>query len=63
MYHGMAHILLTYAPLGPQPLLVTSGGDHRRHVQTCSFQDLPSPPPFPPEATSSGCTETETGTV
>ena len=50
MYHGISH--MEGYPLGNvrwgmanhqtwEPLLVTSGGDHWRPVQTCSFGDPP----------------------
>ena len=43
MHHGIGHTLpSTYPPTGHTCLLlVTSGGDHWRTVQTCSLEDIP----------------------
>ena len=47
--------------LPPQPLLLTSGGDHWKPVQTCSLEDLPPPPP--PHPHQFLVVTTKTGTI
>ena len=46
---GVPHVTITHDALDPTvptpPLLLTSGNHHWRPVQTCSLEDLPSPPP------------------
>ena len=58
MHHGIDHMV---GVPHPEPLLVTSGGDHWRPVQTCSFQGLPIP--LPSEQHLMVATETETRSV
>ena len=46
MHHGIGGVTpgIPYPSLGYATPLVTSGGNHWRNVETCSFEDLPLPP-------------------